>query len=233
MRRRYRKGKIEGQALLIGSIFIIAILISVVQSIHNWWIHLPHVAKDGFVIMCLIGVITIFLSLIVGRNHIQRVESTRRQQRIFQSDQLSEIRDMHWREFELFVADLFTELGYKAQVTQRTSDGGKDIILNKGRFKAIVECKRYKEANNISVNLIRQFHSVIMDTHSDHGYFVTTSDFTKDAYRYVQDKPIELINGERLIDLKEGFLKPDVQKSFKKELHKVVVRISSKILLRQ
>lgn len=140
---------------------------------------------------------------------------------MFKSVGLSEVQTIHWREFEYFVADLFTELGYKAQVAQQTVDGDKDIILKKGRLKAIVECKRYKENNNISVKLIRQFHSVIMDTHSDRGYFVTTSDFTKEAYRYVEDKPIELINGENLMDLiqgidKNGILKPSMQKSLKK-----------------
>jgi restriction endonuclease Mrr len=34
----------------------------------------------------------------------------------------------------------------------------------------------------------------------DKAFVITTSEFTKECYRFVEDKEIELINGERLVE---------------------------------
>jgi len=44
------------------------------------------------------------------------------------------------RQFEVFCAELFKELGYDVELTPDGNDGGKDVILNN---RIYVECKRY------------------------------------------------------------------------------------------
>ncbi len=45
------------------------------------------------------------------------------------------------RDFEVFICELFRELGYEAQVTQASQDWGRDVVVDNGRI--IVECKQY------------------------------------------------------------------------------------------
>lgn len=42
-----------------------------------------------------------------------------------------DIRNMNPRDFEVFIANIFSDNGYSTKVTQYTSDGGKDIIIKK------------------------------------------------------------------------------------------------------
>jgi len=54
---------------------------------------------------------------------------------------------------------------------------------------------------------IQKFHSALIDCKADKGYFVTTGDFTSQAKSYVLNKPIELINGDKLARLIEEVTK--------------------------
>jgi restriction system protein len=200
MSRKKRRKSIEGQALIVAGVFCLFITISAVESVIQWWGNLNNNTKSMIIFSTILGFVLFIAFLIWKKNFTRQLDSKRRQERIFRIKELSKIKQKTPRDFEYFVADVFKELGFDAQVTKATGDGGKDIVLIKEKTKAIVECKRYND-KKISVNLIRQFHSVIIDTHSDHGYFVTTSDFTKEAKNYVKDKPIKLINGEDLIYL--------------------------------
>ncbi|EJR49397.1 restriction endonuclease [Bacillus thuringiensis serovar thailandensis] len=53
------------------------------------------------------------------------------------------LEKMDPRKFEYLIADLFNSLGYRAQVTPGSNDGGKDIILWKDDEVKFVEVKRY------------------------------------------------------------------------------------------
>jgi restriction system protein len=84
------------------------------------------------------------------------------------------------------------------------SDGGKDIILRKGDFVAVAECKRYK-APKVTRPDVQKFHSALMDMKAKEGFFITTGNFTKPAVDYVLDRPIQLIDGSKWINLIEEF----------------------------
>ncbi|MEK5111052.1 restriction endonuclease [Bacillus albus] len=56
-----------------------------------------------------------------------------RTERIKRSATRSNLEVMYPRELEYFVADVFRSLGYKVQVTSDSNDGGKDIIIHKGK----------------------------------------------------------------------------------------------------
>src|SRR5699024_6642006 len=58
---------------------------------------------------------------------------------------LSDLKRMDWFAFESFVCDLFIELGYETLLTKKTKDRGKDIMIYKEDFFAVVECKRFNE----------------------------------------------------------------------------------------
>jgi restriction system protein len=114
------------------------------------------------------------------------------------------------REFEKLVVDLLQKMGYGGEVensgmvTQYSNDQGIDGIIKEdilGFGRIYIQAKRYSTGNNISREEIQKFVGALAVAQSDKGAFITTSEFTKGAYQYVQNltsSKIVLINGEKL-----------------------------------
>lgn len=112
---------------------------------------------------------------------------------------LSKLRGMHPNEFEEYIADLFSKLGHKTKVTGGAYDKGVDVIAEKDGIKHYIQCKKYI-TSEIGVGAIRDFYGAIADHLAQaKGYFITTNKFTLEAERFAEDKPIELIDGYKLI----------------------------------
>lgn len=90
-------------------------------------------------------------------------------------------------EFEELICELFDKKGYNVKLTQKTRDGGKDILVVEnnflGNFLIYVECKKHRPDRPIGVDLIRQFYGVISMDNATAGLLITTSYFTKDAVK--------------------------------------------------
>jgi Ca2+/Na+ antiporter len=114
----------------------------------------------------------------------------------------TKLKTMASRDFEHYVAELFRCIGYHAEVTPISGDGGKDVILRKEGELALVECKRYTRPR-VTRPDIQKFHSALVDQNANKGFYVTTGVFTKPAIEYVNDKPIELIDMTKLLDMIE------------------------------
>jgi restriction system protein len=108
-------------------------------------------------------------------------------------------------DFESLITDLFRAMGVTdATTTQRSSDGGIDIRgtfqhRDLGHFKVVVQVKRY--SHTVSVETVRALHGVLMHEGVPKAYLVTTSGFGPQALAFSQDKPIELIDGRRLLGM--------------------------------
>lgn len=106
-------------------------------------------------------------------------------------------------EFEEFVADVFRRIGFNADVTQKTHDGGKDIVasfeVGGVLYTTYFECKRYAPDRPVGVNVVRELYAVMERERVDKGVIVTTSHFTRGAVAEAQ-----MLNGRiRLIDFDE------------------------------
>lgn len=88
------------------------------------------------------------------------------------------------RAFEELVAELFSFNGFAVELTQRSRDGGKDIIalrLDLGiTSRWIVECKRYRD-KKVDVRLVRELYGVKAEGNFHNAVLVTTSSFTEPA----------------------------------------------------
>jgi restriction system protein len=117
------------------------------------------------------------------------------------------------REFEKLVVQLLQKMGYGGEVkdsglvTQYVNDKGidgiiKEDILGFGRIN--IQAKRYSLDNNVPREDIQKFVGALAVAQSDKGVFITTSDFTKGAYEYVDSlnaaTKIVLINGTKLAE---------------------------------
>ena len=103
-------------------------------------------------------------------------------------------------EFEEYIANLFTRLGYKAEAVGRSHDGGIDVVIEKNGVKSYIQCKKFI-TRKVNVHDVRDFLGAL-DDHLARGkaYFITTNKFTLEAEKFAEDKPIELIDGFKLIE---------------------------------
>lgn len=111
--------------------------------------------------------------------------------------------------FERLCQRLLRESGFQdVSVTGRSGDGGIDGIgtlqVNAFvSFKVLFQCKRWK--GPVGAPQVRDFRGAMMGR-ADKGVVITTGAFSADAHREaVRDgvPPIELIDGESLVDLLE------------------------------
>lgn len=113
--------------------------------------------------------------------------------------------------FERLCQRILREAGFeKVTVTGQTGDGGIDgtgrLRLNTFvSFQVCFQCKRY--TGSVGASTIRDFRGSIVGR-ADKGIILTTGTFTQDAKREAQRDgamPIELVDGEQIIDMLEEF----------------------------
>ena len=111
--------------------------------------------------------------------------------------------------FERLCQRLLRESGFESvTVTGKSGDGGLDGIgvlqVNPFvSFKVLFQCKRY--SGSVTPSQVRDFRGAMMGR-ADKGIILTTGTFTSDAKKEaVRDgvPPIELVDGEKLIDMFE------------------------------
>jgi restriction system protein len=131
-----------------------------------------------------------------------RINNSRKKGAIWRADQdlLSSLRGMDPTQFEEYIADLFIKLGYLAKAIGHTGDHGIDVEIEKDGVTSYIQCKRYSISNKVGEPEVRNFLGSLDHMHAQgKGYFVTTNVFTLQAEKFAEDKPIELVDGRKLI----------------------------------
>lgn len=111
----------------------------------------------------------------------------------------NEIEMMNGHDFELFVANLFSSLGYyNVKVTPSSHDFGADVIAEKDDVKFAIQCKRY--SSPIGVSAVQE----VMASKSLHDCHVacvlTNSTFTPSAEELAKKNLVILWDGNKLKD---------------------------------
>lgn len=112
---------------------------------------------------------------------------------------LDSLRAMTWREFEMLVGEAFRRHGYTIRETGLGgADGGIDLILHKDGKVTLVQCKQWK-AQRVDVKIVREMLGLLTHHQASAVKIVAVGDYTADARRFAEGKPIELINGDTLL----------------------------------
>jgi restriction system protein len=135
----------------------------------------------------------------------------------YRSALLNTLKGLSPSGFERLCQRLLRESGFEqVNVTGRTGDGGIDGIgllqVNPFvSFKVLFQCKRFKES--VGSPVVRDFRGAMMGR-ADKGIILTTGTFSKEAKKEARRDgvpPIELVDGEKLIEMFEMYeigLKP-------------------------
>ena len=106
-------------------------------------------------------------------------------------------------QFEEEVAKIFILNGYKATVTKGSGDGGVDIILEKEGYKAIVQCKHYK--NPVPPEPIRALWGCKDDFQADEVILVASSGITQSGADFISNKPnFKVLNLDDIIYMSQN-----------------------------
>ena len=80
------------------------------------------------------------------------------------------------------------------------ADGGIDLSLRKDGKLHIVQCKQWRRSK-VGVSIVREMFGVLTASNAVSVYVVSSGNFTNDAIKFAQGLPIELINGDKLLEL--------------------------------
>jgi restriction system protein len=155
--------------------------------------------------MHLFGKISYFISamvlIVTGIGFIVTSVKRKKQTEFFATKRsLDDIKNLSWKEFEKFIGSIFVKLGYSVEVTGGSSDGGVDLVVKKDGRTSHVQCKNYR-VSKVSLSMVRDFYGAMnANLNFEAGYFITTGMFTLEAENFADDKPIELIDGAKLMD---------------------------------
>jgi len=134
------------------------------------------------------------------RDHLDRLKKELRQK----------IMDNSPEFFEELVLDLIFKMGYcgsraDAEAVGRSGDGGIDGIIKEDKLGLdliYVQAKRLQ--GKVEVDKVRDFTGALDRKGARKGIFITTSDFTQPAKKFVEEvtsKRIILIDGKQLVQL--------------------------------
>ncbi|WP_318503066.1 restriction endonuclease [Bacillus sp. T3] len=122
-------------------------------------------------------------------------------------DNETNLAAMDWQDFEHLIRELFEKefnsSGGEVKITRASRDGGVDAIafdpdpIRGG--KIVIQAKRY--TNVVGVSAVRDLYGTVMNEGATKGILVSTADFGPDAYSFVKDKPLTLLNGSNLLHL--------------------------------
>ena len=101
---------------------------------------------------------------------------------------------------EEFVSDLLRAMGYRTTVSPQGGDSGIDITAYKDELPPRILVQVKSQDGDIKETTIQSLKGAMRE--GDYGLFITLSNYTKNAQKYLESTPIiRGINGTELVDL--------------------------------
>lgn len=114
----------------------------------------------------------------------------------------SALQNFQSDEFELFVASLWSEMGWDTEITQSSRDKGVDIIATKSGMydeKVVIQAKCYSDGNKIGRPDIQQYSTLQKQvSDADTVILVTSSSFTNEALSLADELNVKAVSGNEL-----------------------------------
>ena len=111
-------------------------------------------------------------------------------------DNTDQLTRLHWRKFEMLVAELLEAKGFKAKLGSGRADGGVDIRLLQrdpiGDILTLVQVKKYDLKYPIRLQAIQALHGVKVAEDADNSMFVTTSRYLTSAKNFASRDNVQM-----------------------------------------
>jgi restriction system protein len=118
-------------------------------------------------------------------------------------DQRPNLLDLTPKEFESFVQNLFTNMGYETDQFRASGDGGIDCMAYKrdpvAPMKIAVQAKLYTKT--VSPTHVRDLYGTMQHEGATLGIMITTSGYGPGSVEFANGKPLHLIDGTGLMSI--------------------------------
>ncbi len=115
------------------------------------------------------------------------------------------LKELDGARFEHFVAHLMEGMGYRAQVTQISGDGGVDVIAHRdplGLEPPIIKIQCKRVVGSMGAPDVQKLTGSLAPGGSELGLFITLGTFSKDAVHLGRNRQdLRLVNGNEFVDL--------------------------------
>lgn len=109
------------------------------------------------------------------------------------------LSQLSWQQFEILTAEWYRHQGFRVtECGGGGADGGIDLRLYKKNQLSLVQCKHW--SGRVGVKPVRELYGLMVAEGAVAAILVASSDFSAEAKRFALDKPLQLINGEMLLD---------------------------------
>jgi restriction system protein len=106
---------------------------------------------------------------------------------------------MGWKAVQKTVTNAFHRHGYTVLPTS-AEDSPVDLVLRRGDDRVFVQCRNWN-VWEVADRTVRDFAAYLAGAGAQHGYMLTTGQFTPEAREYVRERGVELVDGAALTRL--------------------------------
>lgn len=124
---------------------------------------------------------------------------------------LAELQALSPDEFEDWVARRFKDMGYSVKTTGTGGDHGVDLIAEKAGEVAVVQCKNYK-SRSVGEPVLRDLYGAMHHYEGNKAFLVTTGQLTQAAGKWAEEKPLEVWDADKVVEISAQFGKKSAQK---------------------
>lgn len=108
------------------------------------------------------------------------------------SERQRKIQEMTGKQFEIFVAGLFSRKGYYVEMTPDSGDHGIDLRLSRSGRRGVVQCKRWNGI--VGEKELRDFFGAMCHENVEFGFFVAGTEFSSSAKEFSRGKTLALVD---------------------------------------
>ena len=92
------------------------------------------------------------------------------------------LETIEWRQLEHIIAEIFIGMGFDAELTPPSKDGGKDVVIHHQGKKYLIEIKHWKAPNRVGSSDLSDFLHVIASEKGHGGLYLSTSGYCSNAF---------------------------------------------------
>ena len=130
--------------------------------------------------------------------------SARKSQRLDRQTSIESIRELPWKQFEDLLGEAYRRQGYSVMENSSLgADGGVDLTIRRGGATYLVQCKQWR-TYRVGVKVIREMFGLMTAHHAAGAIIVCSGSFTQEARAFAEGKPIELVDGDQLVEIISG-----------------------------
>ena len=112
-------------------------------------------------------------------------------------DRLAALRDMHWDQFSVLIADAYRKQGYTVEAADKSAY---DFTLTQGSRVTLLQCRRWK-VNQLGVGPLEELARAVSAAEAHNGICIAAGNVSPKAKEFVIEKPLALVTGIELAGL--------------------------------